>query len=158
MKSIKERGLIKENVKSILFRNENVMRVMFDNYDDMKPKQRMTAFNDHCKSHLFIDGTLEGEEVFIFFDVVIPEVQAQIKECKIIMYLACHRDLLDNFGLDGYYGNRTDILSQAVEEALLDPENAKTFGIGDLVLENVDIYNNSEYYGVNMIYSVKCFR
>ena len=158
MKSIKERGLYKENIKSILFRNENVMRVLFDDYDNLNAKQRMIAFKNNVKSHLFIDDTLEDKESFIFFDVVIPNLAPQIKTCKIVLFTICHRELLDDYYFDGYYGNRADILSEVVEEALCNPDNAKQFGIGELTLEGVDIYNTDNYYGVNLIFKAECFR
>ena len=74
------------------------------------------------------------------------------------MYLICHRDLLDDFKLDDYFGNRTDILAQVVEECLLNSKNSNQFGIGDLLLSSVDIYNSSDYCGVQMIFDAECFR
>lgn len=107
---------------------------------------------------MFIDDTLTEKGTYIFFDVVIPNLAVQTKDCKVIMFLVCHRDLLDDFQMEGYYGNRADILSQAVEEALLNTENANQFGIGDLLLSSVDVYNSKDYYGVQMIFDAECFR
>ena len=105
-----------------------------------------------------IDDTLTEKGTYIFFDIVIPNIEYQTKECKVIMYLVCHRELLDDFEMEGYYGNRADALLQAVEGALLNTENTKQFGIGDLLLSSVDIYNSSNYYGVQMIFDTECFR
>ena len=93
-----------------------------------------------------------------FFDIVVQNIAPQTKKCKIVMYLVCHRELLDDFEMEGYYGNRADILSQTVEGALLNTENTKQFGIGDLLLSSVDIYNSSNYYGVQMVFDTECFR
>lgn len=158
MKSIKERGLFKKNIKNILFSSANVMKVLFKDYDSMTVKQKREKFLKQVKSHLFIDDTLEEKGTYIFFDVVIPNLAARTKDCKVIMFLVCYRDMLDDFQMEGYYGNRADILSQAVEEALLNTENAKQFGIGDLLLSSVDVYNSKDYYGVQMIFDAECFR
>lgn len=158
MKSIKERGLFKQNIKSMLFASDDVMRVLVDDYENLTAKQKREKFLERVKSHLFIDDTLTEKGTYIFFDVVVQNVATQTKECKIIMYLVSHRDLLDNFSMEGYYGNRADILSQTVEGALLNEENAKQFGIGDLMLSNVDVYNSKDYYGVQMIFDAECFR
>lgn len=110
------------------------------------------------KSHLFIDDTLTEKGTYIFFDIVVQNIASQTKDCKIVMYLVCHRDLLDDFEMEGYYGNRADVLSQMVEGALLNTKNAKQFGIGDLLLSSIDIYNSSNYYGVQMIFDTECFK
>ena len=158
MKSIKERGIFKENIKNMLFSFADVMKVLFVNFDNMTVRQKREEFLKYVKSHLFIDDTLTEKGTYIFFDVVIPNLAAQTKECKVIIYLVCHRELLDDFQMEGYYGNRADVLSQAVEAALLNEENAEQFGIGDLTLEYVDIYNSNNYYGVIMSFGAKCFR
>ena len=158
MKIIKERGLFKDKIKNMLFLSSNVMKVLFEDYGNMTVKQKREKFFKQVKSHLFIDDTLTEKSTYIFFDIVVQNIASQTKECKIVMYLVCHRDLLDDFELEGYYGNRADILSQAVEEALLNTENAKQFGIGDLLLSSVDVYNSKDYYGVQMIFDTKCFR
>lgn len=158
MKSIKERGLFKQNIKNMLFASDDVMRVLVDDFEGLTAKQKREIFLKRVKSHLFIDDTLEEKGTYIFFDIVVQNIMPQTKECKVIMYLVCHRDLLDDFEMEGYYGNRVDALSQAVEGALLNTENAKQFGIGDLLLSSVDIYNSSNYYGVQMIFDAECFR
>lgn len=158
MKSIKERGLFKHNIKNMLYASDDVMRVLVDDYEKLTAKQKREKFLERVKSHLFIDDTLTEKGTYIFFDIVVQNIASQTKECKIVMYLVCNRDLLDDFELEGYYGNRADVLSQAVEGALLNEENAKQFGIGDLQLTSVDIYNSSNYYGVQMIFDAECFR
>lgn len=75
------------------------------------------------------------------------------------MYAICHRDILENYSKDGYFGNRADILSQMIEDALLnDPDTVKDFGIGDLILKSVDIYNATRFYGTIMTFEVPTFR
>lgn len=158
MKSIKERGLFKDNIKNMLFSCDDVIKILIDDYENLTAKQKREKFLECVKSHLFINDTLTEKGTYIFFDVIISNLETHTKECNIVMYLVCHRDLLDNFKMEGYYGNRADILSQAVEEALLDKKNSKEFGIGDLQLTSVDIYNSADYYGVQMIFNAECFR
>lgn len=158
MKSIKERGLFKQNIKNMLFSSNYVMKVLIDDYEKLTAKKKREKFLERVKSHLFIDDTLTEKGTYIFFDIVVQNIVSQIKDCKIVMYLVCHRDLLDDFEMEGYYGNRADVLSQTVEGALLNTKNAKQFGIGDLLIYSIDIYNSSNYYGVQMIFDTECFK
>lgn len=127
MKSIKERGLFKQNIKNMLFSSDDVMKVLIDNYENLTAKQKREVFLERIKSHLNIDDTLTEKGTYIFFDIVIPNIEYQTKECKVIMYLICHRDLLDDFEMEGYYGNRADALSKAVEKIFINEENAKQY-------------------------------
>ena len=45
-----------------------------------------------------------------------------------------------------------------IEETLLDEDIVKEFGIGDLELDNVDIYNSTTFYGRILTFSVNNFR
>lgn len=157
MKSINERGKFKQAIKSMLFMSDDVKKVLFGD-ERLTQEQAKEKFNMCVKSHFFIDDTLTEKGSYIFFDVVIPNISTQIKDCKIVMYLISHREILDDYSLDGYYGNRADILSQTVENALLNTVEVKEFGIGDLQLDSVDIYNSANYYGVQMLFSTSCFR
>lgn len=159
MKTTKERGLFKQRIKQMLFKSDNIIKMLIPNAAELSAKDKLEEFEKCVKSHLFINDTLTEKGTYIFFDVLIPDVSAQTKECRIVIYLVCHRDLLDDgYSVDGYCGNRADILSQMVEEALLNEENANQFGIGELQLLSVDLYNSTNYYGVEMLYSAECFR
>lgn len=103
------------------------MKVLIDNYENLTAKQKREVFLERIKSHLNIDDTLTEKGTYIFFDIVIPNIEYQTKECKVIMYLVCHRDLLDDFEMEGYYGNRADALSKAVEKIFINEENAKQY-------------------------------
>lgn len=152
---IKDRGQFKSNIKKCLYKNENLRQFLFDGENiNVTPH----LFSERVKSHLFLDDILTDKKSYIFFDVICPQFTAQIKEIKIVMYVICHRDILDDYTQkDGYYGNRADVLSQAVEEALI-TDSAKEFGIGDLQLEGVDLYNGKDYYGTQLIFNVPTFR
>lgn len=154
----KEKGLIKQKIYNILFSSEAVCKMLFDDIDTLSIKEKKAMFLKKVKSHLFIDDTSSEIGTYIFYDVTIPNIRPQLKECAIVMYLICSRDIIDDFEMDGYYGNRADILSQIVEETLLNGNNVKQFGIGDLQLISVDIYNSKNYYGVQMIFKADCFR
>jgi len=156
MKTLKQRGIIKKNIKNMLFQSENIKSLLIGECHD---KKTIDLFNQKVKSHLFIDDTLTDKETLIFFDVVCPRLTQHIKECRIILYGICHRDLLDvSLPINDYFGNRADVLANLIEECLLDKSNAKQFGIGELSLDSVDIYNSTNYYGVQMIFSVNDFR
>lgn len=76
------------------------------------------------------------------------------------MYIITPRDQIDVIpDIEGYYGNRTDILAQLVEDTLINDEKiVREFGIGDLALENVDIYNATRFYGRILTFKTKDFR
>lgn len=152
---IKDRGQFKSNVKKCLYKNETLRQFLFDGENTtITPR----LFSERVKSHLFVDEILTEKKSYIFFDVVCPQFSTHIKEMKIVMYVICHRAILDDYTQrEGYYGNRADAISQCVEEALI-TENAKEFGIGDLKLEGVDIYNGKNYYGTSMVFDVPAFR
>lgn len=152
---IKDRGQFKSNIKKCLYKNENLRQLLFD---DENINVTPLLFSERVKSHLFLDDILTEKKSYIFFDVVCPQFSAQIKDMKIVMYVICHRDILDEYPQrEGYYGNRADALSQAVEKALI-TDSAKEFGIGDLQLESVDLYNGKEYYGTQLIFDVSTIR
>ena len=75
------------------------------------------------------------------------------------MYLICSRDILENYTKEGYYGNRIDILSQMVENTLInDKDVSQSFGIGKLTLDSVDVYNATRFYGCVLTFNVPTFR
>lgn len=88
-----------------------------------------------------------------------PYIHSNTKDCQVVLYAICHRDILDDYEKEGYFGNRADILSQMIEDCLLnDKEVANSFGIGQLSLDSVDIYNTQRFYGCIMTFSVPNFR
>lgn len=106
-----------------------------------------------------IDDTIEETESFIFYDIIFPSLRSNIKTCQVVLYAVCHRDILDNYSNEKYPGNRADALSQMVEDCLLnDREVSNSFGIGELTLDSVDLYNSRKYYGCIMQFSVPNFR
>ena len=75
------------------------------------------------------------------------------------MYLICHRDILEGYSKEGYFGDRIDILSQMVEDSLVnDKEVSNSFGIGELNLDSIEPYNSTRFYGCSMVFSVPNFR
>jgi len=158
-KTTKERGKYKEYITKALFQDENIRTLLLGDISKLSANDMRVYFKDHVKSHLFIEDTIEQTGSFIFYDVRMPSLGAQIKSCYIIMYAICHRDILDDFSDPEYPGNRADALSQMIENCLLnDSELANKFGIGELRLDSVDIYNSNHFYGCVMEFEVPNFR
>ena len=154
-----ERGYFKEKINLALYKSDGIKDIIVGDRTGMTNAQIKHKFKDHVFSHLFIDDTIEETDSFIFYDVILPEIHSNVKNCQVFMYLICHRDILDNYHVEGYYGNRADILSQMVEEVLLnDPEVVNDFGIGELTLDSVEVYNSRRFYGCVMVFSVPNFR
>lgn len=154
-----ERGDYKEKIHSALYKSENVRELLLGDTNGKKPTQIMREFKDHVKSHLFVDGTILDTGSYIYYDVVMPDLHTNTKKCQVTLFAICHRDILDDYTKDGYKGNRADILSEFIEEALINnPDVNRDFGIGPLNLISVYPYNARELYGVNMIFEVPNFR
>lgn len=158
-KSTAERGKFKQEITSALYKSADIRDLLLGDTSGMSTSDKQKSFRKHVKSHLFIDDTIEETDSFIFYDVRLPDLAAQIKNCQVVLYAICHRDILDDYVKEGYFGNRADILSQMIEDCLInDEEVANSFGIGKLSLDSVDLYNATRFYGVVMIFNVPDFR
>jgi len=154
----KERGIYKTRISNALLQSNNIKEIILGDTSELTPKELLSKFQKHVNSHLFIDETIKDTTTYIFFDVIMPELRPQTKIIQVLIYAICHRDILEDYVKEGYYGNRADILSEMIEETLLDDSIVKKFGIGDLSLDNVDIYNSVTFYGCIMSFSVRNFR
>ena len=154
----KERGIYKTRILNALLQSNNIKDIVIGDTSGMSTKDVIAKFKNHVNSHLFIDETIKDTSTYIFFDVIMPKLRPQVKSIQILIYAICHRDILENYTKDGYFGNRADILSEMIEETLLDNSIVKKFGIGDLELDNVDIYNSTTFYGCIMSFSIHNFR
>lgn len=160
-KNTSEKGKFKEKIHSALYKSDEIKELLLDNIetDKMDNSEIRVNFKKHVKSHLFIDDTIQETSSFIFYDIILPFIKPNIKTCKILLYAICHRDILDNYYKDGYFGNRADILTQMIENVLInDKKIVNEFGIGELSLDSVDIYNSNRFYGYIMTFSVPNFR
>lgn len=158
-KTTAERGKFKQEITSALYKSADIRDLLLGDTSGMSASDKQKSFRKHVKSHLFIDDTIEETDSFIFYDVRLPDLAAQIKDCQVVLYAICHRDILDDYVKEGYFGNRADILSQMIEDCLInDEEVANSFGIGKLSLDSVDLYNATRFYGVVMIFNVPDFR
>lgn len=159
IKTTAERGRYKEIIHAALFKSKDIRDLLLGDTSGLSKAELMSKFKQHVKSHLFVDDVIKETDTFIFYDVSLPILHTNIKTCKILMYLISHRDILENYNIEGYYGNRTDILSQMVEDVMInDEEIAREFGIGKLTLESVEIYNSTRFYGCVMTFDVPNFR
>jgi len=157
--TISERGKFKEEIHKALFQNNDIRELLLGNTDETDNLKLQKQFKKYVKSHLFVDGTIQDTGTFIFYDVIFPYLRANTKECRVMTYILTHRDVLENYVKEGYYGNRVDILSQMVEDTLINNESvANSFGIGRLSLDSVNIYNSNKFYGSILVFGVPNFR
>ena len=153
-----ELGRYKEIITKALFKDDNVRSLIVNN-DGLTKKEQLDIFKKHVKSHLFIDDTITDESTYIFYDIRCPKFGTTIKDVVVIMYVICHRETLDDISIDGFYGNRVDILSEMVTDAIVENEYVSNqFGIGELDLSGIDIYNSKRFYGRILTFSVPNFR
>ena len=154
-----ERGKYKENISKALYKSEDLKELLIGDTSGMSASQIQSKFKEHVKSHLFVDDTITETESFIYYDVIFPVLNPHIKNCQIIMYAICHRDILDNYFKDGYYGNRADVLTQMIENILINDKSVSmNFGIGKLTLDRVEVYNSTRMYGCMLLFNVPTFR
>lgn len=158
-KTTAERGKYKETIQTALYHSPEIRELLLGDTSTMNASETRKLFKERVFSHLFIDDTIEETATFIFYDVVIPQTHPHIKDCRIIMYLITHRDTIDDYSKENYYGNKIDVLSQMVEDALINNKDvARDFGIGELSLDSLDVYNSRRFYGCIMTFSVPNFR
>ena len=158
-KSIDDKGLFKENIHAALYRSKDIKELLLNDINGKSPSQIQKEFKEHVKSHLFIDDTIQETESFIFYDVIFNSLSPNIKRCTIVMYAICHLSILDDYTKEGYHGNRMDILCKMIENALInDKDVCNSFGIGQLSIDSIDIYNSTRFYGYRMNLSVPDFR
>lgn len=156
--TIRERGEYKMRINNALLKSDNIRDLLLGDDQGSTKTETLLKFKEHVMSHLFIDETIKDTQTYIFFDVLIPQIEPRVKTVQVIMYAVCHRDILENYYKSGYYGNRTDILSEMIEECLTDESIVKEFGIGDIQLQQLDVYNSTTFYGCIMVFETKNFR
>lgn len=157
--TLSERGKFKIEIITSLYKNKDIREMLIGDTSEKPTKELAKEFKNYVKSHLFIDDTITETKTYIFYDVIFPNLHTHTKECNVIMYLICHRNILDDYAKEGYYGNRIDALSQMVIDALInDKETANSFGIGELTLDSVDVYNSQRMYGCELRFSVPSFK
>ena len=157
--TISDKGHFKESIQKALYKSSDIKDLLLGDTDGMSKQEIRKNFKDHVVSHLFIDDTIEKTDSFIFYDVMFPNLSPKVKNCKVLMYAICHRDILDNYYKEGFYGNRADILGQMIEDVLInDEKTCNSFGIGELTLDRVEIYNSHRFYGNIMTFNVPTFR
>lgn len=158
-KDTAERGTFKENIHAALYKSADIKELLLGDLAGKKTSQIMKEFREHVKSHLFVDDTIEATGSFIYYDVIMPSLRTNTKYCQVTLYAICHRDILDDYAKEGYHGNRADILSQMIEDVLINKgEVNKAFGIGPMNLISVYPYNSRQMYGVQMTFEVPNFR
>lgn len=158
-KTLEEAGKFKKEISTALLKNKDIVEMLIGDTAGLSGSALRSAFLNYVKSHLFIDDTLTEAGTYIFYDVIFPSLQTHTKSCYVLMYLICAREVLDDYHKEGYYGNRIDILSQMVEDTLInDDDVSRSFGIGELQLDSVDVYNAMRFYGRILRFSVPSFR
>ena len=158
-KTLAEFGRFKEIIHAALYKSENIREVLLGDISKLNKSEIMSGFKKRVKSHLFIDDTVTDTDTYIYYDVDAPNVYTHIKDCRVIMYVITHRDTLENYSKEGYSGNRIDILCEMIEDVLLNNDDIlKDFGIGDLNLTNIGIYNATRFYGRILTFEVPSFR
>jgi hypothetical protein len=158
-KEIFELGKFKSKIHAALYKSDDIKELLLGDVSGKSTTEMRKLFKEHVKSHLFVDEVITETNSFIFYDVTLPSFEETTKMCQIQLYAVCHRDILDNYSKEGFYGNRADILTEMIERALIcDEETSESFGIGHLELNHIGVYNGRNVYGHVLQFSVPNFR
>ena len=158
-KEIFELGKFKSKIHAALYKSDDIKELLLGDVSGKSTTEMRKLFKEHVKSHLFVDEVITETNSFIFYDVTLPSFEETTKTCQIQLYAVCHRDILDNYSKEGFYGNRADILTEMIERALIcDEETSESFGIGHLELNHIGVYNGRNVYGHVLQFSVPNFR
>lgn len=157
-KTLKECGKFKQNVHKALYKSSDIVELLLGDTTGVPKQEVLAQFKEYVKSHLFVEDTITKADTFIYYDVTLPHIATQVKSCRMIMYIISERTVIDNYSKEGYVGNKVDILSEMVMDALVNDEDvANSFGIGKLRLDNVGIYNASRFYGRVLEFEIPSF-
>lgn len=158
-RTIADAGIFKEKIHTALYKSDDIKELLLGDLTGKKPAEIRELFKEHVKSHLFIDDTIEETGSFIFYDITLTELHPEIKRCQVNLYAIVHRDILEDYAKEGYFGNRADILAQMIEDCLFnDEDTCLDFGIGPLDITAVYPYNSRRFYGVQLVMEVPNFR
>lgn len=158
-KKLSERREYKQIVHKALFQNEKLRSILIDGLQGKSAPVQMSQFKKRCLSHMFVDDTELEAGTYIYYDIEFPSLSGQIKECNLILYAICNRKLISDPGISGYSGDRIDYMSELIEESLINNEDiVNQFGIGELKIESVRIYNGTKFYGLHFCFAVPNFR
>jgi len=154
-----ELGDFKAIIGNALLSSSDIKRIVIGDTTGMSGREIIIKFKEHVKGHLFVEDTITDAGSYIFYDVTFNEFSENLKNCEVIIYAISHRDIIDDYDNGDYPGNLVDVLSQMVEDALLnDDDVVNQFGIGELRLIGVEIYNAKRFYGHVLTFTVPAFR
>lgn len=143
--SVKQLGQYKIKISSALRKSDNIKEILLGvGYDEELAEVDLEKY---IIDHLYDDDIITETKTYILFDVDMDNMRPNTKDCNVIMKFICNKSILDDYQKDGYYGNRTDILTQMVEEIITDEEVVDEFGIGDIQFRKVGIYETKTMYG-----------
>ena len=115
-KDIFELGKFKAKIHAALYKSDNIKELLLGDVSGKTPTELRKLFKEHVKSHLFVDEVITETESYIFYDVTLPSFSETTKMCQVQLYAVCHRDILDDYSKEGFYGNRADILTRSCKE------------------------------------------
>lgn len=154
--NLSELGTFKNLVNPILYSSKDIQNILIGN-SDKSQNETIKELKKHIFSHLYIDDVIDETGTYVFYDTSIPVIGNTAKVCKLIVYCLCHKDIIDTFTQNGYFGNRIDALCQMVEESFSNPTIIRKYGIGQLQLCNVSIFKNNKLYGKILEFEIPAF-
>lgn len=157
-KTLSERRKFKQKVHKALFQNEELRDLLIGGIGNKSTPTQLAEFKKVVMSHMFVDDTELEAGTYIYYDVQFPVLNVQIKNCEMVMYAICNRKIIADSGVEGYSGDRIDRLGELIEDSLINDDVVKEFGIGDLKIDSIRIFNGSKFYGLCFTFKVPNFR
>ena len=152
--SLKDIGLYKRRLAEAFLGSEAICRALMDS------RYSQEAASSLMYAQIFPWLSLDEEETavlpFLLFDVDVKEgYSSTVKQLCITVEACCHKDCMD-YALEGFAGNRADILADLAERAI---RGCESFGIGCLHLDSsTHKAYHGKYYGRQIVFSVPDFR
>lgn len=154
-------GKLKDSVKKLLLANENICSLLVGSNDPI-------AAASQIYDNLYIDGSQDIAKTYILMDTIVQSAQnINIKEIQLIFNIFTHVTMIsltsqerNNYYNKGYYGNRVDVLIDAVAREL---NGNPDFGLGlvNLIprspMKIIQPSSNTKYYGKQIVFSVYDF-
>jgi len=135
-------------------------------------EQRKVNLQGYCLTVPFMEGVVSSAKTFIAMETTCDSITGKnTMDISLQVYVYAHRDSVrlsneekQKYHAMGYAGNRCDVIAMAINRTLLNDNIKKSFGIGDLSLDNnsrsrpvgTHIPNNN-YYGRVLSYTVPDF-
>lgn len=134
--------------------------------DTSSPEHQITLIG-HCLDVPYLDEAITDERIVLGIEALPIRISSLI-DIAITISIYCHRSLIPLSDEErtlykeqyGFAGNRIDMIMMAVNNAFLDEDISRSFGIGKIHFSAeepiISVIPNEHFYGKTLTYEVSC--